>query len=207
MIDLFIAKAKSLPLPQKTGITDHPHMIYSFWENPVGIIFEDLEEDEKLLLLLRRHFNTNLHWVFVSLLLFLVPLFFIPFRNSLSVFSFLNLPIRFIVISLAFYYLLVFTYLFVNFITWYFNVSLITSKRVIDVNFSDLVYKNVSATKLSLLQDASYIQVGVLRSLFDYGDVLLQTAGTLDNFSFPAVPKPEKVVRIIEELIGKGNDQ
>lgn len=209
MIDVFIAKAKSLPaqpgLPQipKPKISDHPHMIYSFWENPTEIVFEDLEEDEKMLLLLRRHFNTNLHWIFVSALLFLLPLLFIPFQKELAAFSFLELPVRFIVLFIIFYYLVVFTYLFANFITWYFNVSLITNKRVIDVNFADLVYKNVSATKLSLLQDASYVQVGVFRSLFDYGDVLLQTAGTLDNFSFPSVPKPEKVVRIIEELIGK----
>ena len=204
MIDVFVAKAKeSLPAVSKPQISDHPHMVYAFWENPTGLIFEDLEEDEKMLLLLRRHFNTNIHWVFVSLILMLVPPFLIPLQEQLKVFSFLELPTRFLVIFLVFYYLVIFTYIFVNFITWYFNVSLITNKRVIDINFSDLVYKNVSATKLSLLQDASYIQVGVLRSIFDYGDVLLQTAGTLDNFTFPAVPKPEKVVRLIEELIGK----
>jgi hypothetical protein len=92
----------------------------------------------------------------------------------------------------------------VSFITWYFNVSLVTSIRVMDVVFSNLVYKNVSATKIDLVQDVNYSQIGVFRTFFDYGDVMVQTAGTLDNFVFEAVPQPENVVHIIEDLIGKG---
>lgn len=206
MTDLFVANDNNKDLPKSLGLAPkkHPHILYSFWENPEGVIFEDKEQDEVILLLVRRHFITNLHWLFVSALLFLAPIVLIPFWENFSVFNFLDLPARFIVIFTIFYYLVAFTYLFVNFITWYFNVSLITNRRIVDVNFSDLVYKNVAATKLSLLQDASYSQVGVLRSFFDYGDVLMQTAGTLDNFSFPGVPNPERVVKIVEELIGKG---
>lgn len=211
MVDLFIAaekiskidSPKSSDSEKKSGLLDHPHLLYAFWENPTNITFEDQEKNEKLLLLLRRHFNSNLHWIFLSIILFLIPPLFIPFSSHLDIFSFLNLPTRFLIIFLMFYYLVIFTYAFVNFITWYFNVSLITDQRIIDVNFSDLVYKNVAETKLSLLQDTSYVQVGVLRSIFDYGDVFVQTAGTQDNFSFPAVPKPERVVRIIENLIGR----
>ncbi len=202
MIDVFIAKITKKTPPQSSGKTPHPHMFYSFWEKPEGVLFEDKEKDEVILLLIRRHLITNIHWIFISIVLFITPLLFLPFSQSLSVFNFLQLPTRYVVIFAIFYYLIAFTYLFVNFITWYFNISLITNKRIIDVNFSDLVYKSVSATKLTLLQDASYSQIGVLRSLFDYGDVLMQTAGSLDNFSFPGVPKPERVVRIVEELIG-----
>lgn len=207
MIDVFIAKITKKDSPKnledKPFKKRHPHILYSFWERPEGVIFEDKEDDEIILLLVRRHFVTNLHWLFISIVLFIVPLIFIPFSSTLSVFDFLQLPTRFIIIFIIFYYMVAFTYLFVNFITWYFNVSLITNKRIVDVNFSELVYKNVAATKLNLLQDASYSQIGVLRGLFDYGDVLMQTAGSLDNFSFPAVPKPERVVRLVEELIGK----
>lgn len=202
MIDVFIAKITKKTPAQNSGKTSHPHIFYSFWEKPQGVVFEDKEEDEVILLLIRRHLITNLHWIFISIVLFIAPLLFLPFSQSLSVFNFLQLPMRFLVIFAIFYYLIAFTYFFVNFITWYFNISLITNKRIIDVNFSDLVYKNVAATKLSLLQDASYSQIGVIRSLFDFGDVLMQTAGTMDNFSFPGVPKPERVVRIVEELIG-----
>ena len=203
MIDVFIAKAKSnIPRPKKPKILDHPHIVYSFLENP-EISFEEQEEGEKALLVLRRHFITNLHWIFISILLFIIPLIFVPFLSNFSPLDFLQLPVRYVIIFTIFYYLIVFTYVFVNFISWYFNVAIITDKKVIDVDFSNLVYKNVAATKHSLLQDASYSQIGVLRSLFDYGDVMVQTAGSLDNFEFPAVPKPERVVEIVEEQIGR----
>ena len=181
---------------------DHPHIVYSFLENP-EISFEEQEEGEKALLVLRRHLITNLHWIFISILLFIIPLIFVPFLSNFSPLDFLQLPVRYVIIFTIFYYLIVFTYVFVNFISWYFNVAIITDKKVIDVDFSNLVYKNVAATKHSLLQDASYSQIGVLRSLFDYGDVMVQTAGSLDNFEFPAVPKPERVVEIVEEQIGR----
>lgn len=209
MIDLFVAKVKT---EEKGKVEEkiesssnkiHVYLLHSFFENPEGVSFEDLEEDEKILLFVRRHLNTNIHWFFITGILFLVPIILFILKDNLSPLSFLDLPTRFIVVLTAFYYLLLITYFYVNYITWYFNLVLITNKRIIEVSFADLVYKNVSATKINLIQDASYKQVGVLRSFFDYGDVLLQTAGSLDNFLFEAVPKPEKVVQIVEGLIGK----
>lgn len=206
MIDVFVAKIGKKINPSGEGpeLLRKPHLFHSYLENPENITFEDQELGERPLLILRRHFLTNVHWIVISTILFALPIFFIPFFSTLSVFDFLQLPTRYIVIFVIFYYLISFTYLFVNFITWYFNVSLITDKKVIDIDFSNIVYKNVAATKHSLLQDASYSQIGVLRSLFDYGDVLVQTAGSLENFTFSAVPKPERVVKIVEELIGIG---
>lgn len=178
----------------------------SFCENPTGISFEEKEEDEKVLLFLRRHFITNVPWIFLSLVFLSIPIVLriINFQFSITdTFSFLNITTGFAVIFLLFYYSIIFTFIFVNFITWYFNISLITNKRVVDIDFSGLVYKDVSATKLTLLQDVSYKQTGVIRSIFNYGDVLVQTAGALENFDLSAVPHPERVVLIVEELIGK----
>ena len=107
---------------------------------------------------------------------------------------------------MAFYYLIVATYWFINFISWYFNISLVTDKRVIDIDFSNLVYKDVAATKINLVQDVSFAQIGAIRTFFDYGDVLVQTAGTLDNFTFESAPQPENIVHIVEDLIGKRNE-
>lgn len=81
---------------------------------------------------------------------------------------------------------------------------LVTNQRIVDIDFENLVYKNVAETKLTLVQDVSYTQTGAIRTVFDYGDVLIQTAGTIDNFDLHAVPIPERIVNIVEDLIGKG---
>src|SRR6185312_13838888 len=96
------------------------------------------------------------------------------------------------------------SYMFVSFITWYFNISLITNKRILDIDFQDLVYKNIAETKMDLIQDVSETETGVLRTVFNFGDVLVQTAGTLENFNLEAVPHPDRAVEIVETLIGKG---
>lgn len=204
MTDIFVAANKHEKKTAKSKPQGHAHIFSSFCQNPVNVSFQEQEEAEEILLFLRRHLITNISWFFLTLAFASFPPILSVLNFKFQILNFLALPHRFIIIFILFYYLLVFSYAFVNFITWYFSTSLITNKRVIDINFSEIVYKNVSATKLSLVQDASYTQVGVIRSIFDYGDVLIQTAGTLDNFDFQAVPHPEKVVQIVENLIGKG---
>ena len=44
---------------------------------------------------------------------------------------------------------------------------------------------------------------GVARTIFNYGDVFIQTAAEVSEFDFLAVPNPDKVAKIIEDLITK----
>lgn len=211
MPDIFVAKNKNtepskpikpaLALNANPGTTHHPHLISAFCEYPDHMKFQNQEAGETILLFLRRHFITNLGWIVVGIVFALIPIAFVILAGFGI--SFLQLPFRYTLMLVIFYYFVLLNYLFVNFITWYFNISFVTEKRVIDVDFSGLVYENVAATKINLVQDVSYSQTGVIRSIFDYGDVLVQTAGTLENFDFSAVPYPAKVVGIIENLIGK----
>ena len=187
-----------LPVSLKNSV----RLFSSFCKDPDGISFQSQEKDEKVLLFLRKDFITNTKWILIGIFLILLPLSLILsqqlFKNPLPFLTF-----NFYLIIILFYYLFVAAYLYINFITWYYNVALITDRRVIDVEFSGLVYKDVATTKLSLVQDVSYAQVGVIRTFFDYGNILIQTAGSLDNFVFEATPNPEGAVHVVEELIGK----
>lgn len=194
--------AAKTPNSDKTIPTGHNrvHLFSSLCKDPDDIVFQNQDQDEKVLLFIRKDFITNSKWIAVGVLLILVPLIF-------GSAHFISLPVRFGIIFLLFYYLVVAAYWYVNFITWYFNISLVTNIRVVDIEFSGLVYKDVASTKLSLVQDVSYSQIGVLRTFFDYGNILVQTAGTLDNFDFDSAPQPENVVHLIGDLIGRNNVQ
>jgi hypothetical protein len=178
------------------------HLFSAIGKNPTDMLFQNQEENERVLLFVRKAFVTNAPWIVFAGILLILPIvvqsFFIIINFKIFVF-----PARYLLFFLLFYYLLILSYIYVNFITWYFKISLVTDIRVLEVDFSNLVYKHVAATKIDLIQDISYSQVGVLRTLFDYGNVLAQTAGTIDNFTFEAVPQPENVVQVIENLIGK----
>lgn len=182
----------------------HPVGIFtSFCPNPDGVVFQSQEKDEIILLFLRRHFITNLPWILISSFFIALPLLFILFPSVLYdpfFSSFSHLSILFLIIC---YYLVVITYIFIKFITWFYNISLVTNKRVVDIDFSNLVYHNVSATKVQQIEDVTYLQVGFIHSLFNYGDMFIQTAGESENFDFLAIPNPAKAEEIILSLIGK----
>lgn len=154
------------------------------------------------MLFLRRHLITNLPWILKALLFMSVPIIF-EILNNYGLISITFLTTTQQIIIGGFYYFAVFSaYIFVNYITWFYNISLVTNERVVDIDFSNIVFEDVSATKLSQVEDVHYSQVGLSRSVFDYGDVLVQTAATTNEFQFNSVPHPEKIIKIINDLIG-----
>ena len=168
---------------------------------PQNVKFENQEENEEIVLLIRRDLITNVPWIFAALVLAFLPLI-------VSIFSFLftpffNISPSTIAIILFFYYLIITGFVLVEFSLWYFTVGLITSLRIIDFDLTGILTKHVSETRLNLIEDVSYVQVGSIRTLFNYGDVHMQTAGTLTNFEFDRAPEPARVVRIIADLLGK----
>ena len=215
MPDIFIAEPtteitapiQETPLisAQESAAQNPVHLFSAFKKDPDGVNFKDKEGEEKIILFIRRSFITNIRWIFFGSLFLtiplLIPLLFKFLPNPLPL-----LPGKFYFFLSAFYYLVVASYWYINFISWYYNISLVTDKRVIDIDFSNLVYKDVAATKMNLVQDVSFSQIGAIRTFFDYGDVLVQTAGTLDNFIFESAPQPENIVHITEDLIGKRNE-
>lgn len=178
----------------------HTHRFASFCTRPLGISFENQEEDEKILLFVRRHFITNIPWIVAVFLLILIPPL-LAVASSLVNFA---IPQEFALVITLFYYLAVAMYVFVEFISWFYDIGIVTQKRIIDLDYSDIIHHDVAVTKLNLVQDINYIQAGPLRSFFNFGNVLIQTAGNNPNFDFLGIPQPGKAVHLIQDLIGKG---
>lgn len=176
-------------------------LFHTFCEYPSGVTFEHQETDEEIILFVRRHIITNVPWIITTFLLLLLPPIFIPFFSLITVFP-LEIPPALISITTLAYYLVVFGYALINFLHWFYNIGIVTAKNVIDIDYSDIVNVHVSATKSSQIEDVSYAQGGFFRSFFNYGDVLIQTAGTNANFEYQRIPNPGKAVDIIHDLIG-----
>lgn len=196
---------KGIPTLKEDKKHNHTHLLAAYCENPQEVSFADKLEDEEILLFLRRHFITNIPWVIKAILLGLVPLLFSAI-NMLGVIDINFLTPNYLIMILLFYYFLILGYIFANYLTWFYNISLVTSKRIVDIDFSQIVFENVDATKLTQVEDVGYVQVGVIRSIFDYGDVHLHTAGPASDFEFLAVPHPERVLKVINNLIGEANN-
>ena len=166
--------------------------------------FEAQHEKEEILLLMRRHPITNLWWMASIAMLFGVPLFWSEFPLVANV----TAPVQ---LALAiFWYLGLAFFAIQNLLLWFYNVYIVTDERIIDVDFFGLLYKNVNATQIQKIEDVSYSQVGMMASVFNFGNVVIQTAAEQRSddtneegsaFTFGAVSNPDRVVKVISELM------
>lgn len=167
----------------------------SFVALPSKIRFETQDKGEKIILLLRRHWITNISWILIAILMIAAPsiLKFIPFLSFM--------PPRFQLIAIAIWYLVTLAFVFEGFLVWFFNVYIITDERIIDVDFISLVYRRITDAQIEKIEDITYKTGGLLRSIFDYGDIFIQTAAQRPEIDFESVPKPDKVVKVLNQLI------
>ncbi|MBU0998112.1 PH domain-containing protein [Patescibacteria group bacterium] len=174
---------------------DKKSLIASYLRNPKGVDFEIKDKKEKIELLLRMHPITNIKWILVSIVMIFAPVAL----KSFPILDFLPGNYRFI--AILGWYLITTSFVLENILTWYFNVYIITDERIIDVDFYNLIYKDISSAEIERIQDVSYRMGGVTRTVFNYGDVFIQTAAEKPNFEFLAVPKPDKVVKLLQDLM------
>lgn len=167
----------------------------SYAAKPVGVGFSTQHQDEEVVLLLRQHPVTQLKWIFIALVLIFVPFLF----SAMPAIVFL--PGRFEIAALIGWYLLVLGYSLEAFLSWFYNVYIITDERVIDVDFHSLIFKNISAAKIDNIEDVTERTGGALRAIFNFGTVKIQTAAAQQEFEFDNVPFPAKVTSVLNELI------
>lgn len=182
-------------------------MFSSYIEKPQNYRFEGQDPNEEILLLLRAHPVTNLNWILLAGLLFIIP-FFLP-----AVLTFINLdistiPQSFKTIFLIINYLLVAVIVYEGFLHWYFNVYIVTNKNIIDVDFHSILFKNIDVAPLRNIEDTSSSMGGLLNSIFHYGNVFVQTAGASKSIELTSVPRPHHVADFIldetHKIHGKG---
>ena len=136
------------------------------------------------------------------LFLAMVPIFILPVLSLLRIDLSLLFSAGQVFWILIFWYLLTFGVAFYKFIFWYFNVYLVTSERVVDIDFKGLLNKETSYARLRQIQDISPKIVGFFETFFHYGDVFIQTAAERPEFDFKNVANPDLVAQEISEQAG-----
>ncbi len=87
-----------------------------------------------------------------------------------------------------------------KFIKWFYNLFLVTNLRIVDLDFYTLGQTSWVEALLANVEDAEVRNVGFIESLFDLGDVYVQTAGHKDKIEILRIPKPMKIQDIILDL-------
>ena len=161
---------------------------------PKGVKFADKDKDEEALVVLRRHPVTNAPWIILTIIMFFTLFFNFHFNwlGSLPVSLRLTINYAWLVLTLL--------VAWSGLLSWYFNVSVISDKRIIDVDFHDLIYREVSDANLEKIEDVTHNMGGLLGIIFNFGDIYVQTAGTKPQIEFLKVPHPAQVASILRKL-------
>lgn len=196
---------KKEPKSEKKPLTKYRQKVYdiigesktsisAFLARPKHLNFESQFDGEEVILLLRKHLVSQIRWVLIAVVMILAPLVLTNF----PLIEFL--PGRFQFIVILMWYLLVFAFVLENFLSWYFNAYIVTDERVIDIDFYNLIYKEISDAEIENIEDVTVQVGGVLQTVFNYGWVIIQTAARTPQFEFDYVPQPGKVSEVLKQL-------
>lgn len=178
-----------------------PGIFSALAHHPAGLTFAHQEKDEQIILFTRRHFVTNIPWIITASIALFLP-FLLPSILQLLNLTLFSLPLSSAIILLCFYYLMIIGFAFYNFLDWFYNIGIVTQKRILDIDFMHLSYIDIAITQLPEVEDVVHRQKGFFASFFDYGDVIAHTVPGKENFVFEMIPHPTQVVDIMSKLIG-----
>ena len=147
------------------------------------------------------------HWVtFIPVILFFILLLILPFGaywlllNSAS--SYLNDPVYHTagILFASIYYLSVVLFFYTYFVAFHLDLWIVTNDRLLDVEQKTLFARTISEVDLYQIQDASSEVNGFFPSIFNYGNIYLQTAGAVPKFIFRDVHDPNGLRQAIITL-------
>ncbi len=156
-----------------------------------------LQSGEQVLLLCRRHWFFLYPRLVLLVLVAIVPL--IALWVALGAADALDGAGRNVALIVSFLWLLLwgvrtflFKYRYDN------DIWVVTNQRIIDSVRTMPWNLRVTSADLTDVVDTSVNRSGVIRTLFDYGNIECETAGERHNMSLAAIPKPREVHAIID---------
>lgn len=157
--------------------------------------------DEKVIYLLRRHPYTLFPLVLGMIAIFLIPAFLYLYLQETQPEFLLNpIGMPLLVLGGSAFFLLTWLFLFQNFMDYFLDVWIITTRRILNIEHTGLFSRTVSELRMYRIQDVTATVQGAIQTLFDYGEVEIQTAGERQHFLCEEIPHPNAVAKTILEL-------
>lgn len=162
--------------------------------------FKGQKDNEEIITVIRRHwfdilaqlFLVFLMIAFIFLSLTYLPLLFPVLSTSSAHALFIFLENSFAMITWAIFFLI--------WIDYYFDVWIITTHRVVDIDQKGLFIRTVSELEFDKIQDVTTEVKGVIPTFLNFGNVYVQTAGERERFIFRQVPNPYAIKDLLMNL-------
>lgn len=174
--------------------------ITSFNAYPKDIEFTGQDRGEKVILIVRQHWAVFLPFFIKIVAALLVPALLLTFSDELQI-SVDNEDVLFVTGVIYLWIMVLVTYSVITFFRWFYTVNIITSRRVVDIDFTNIFYHRFSEATLGNVEDVSHTPAGVWATIFDFGTVNIQTAAEIREFEFQNVPRPRDIQDTLNDLL------
>lgn len=156
--------------------------------------------DEKVIHVLRRHPITLFGWA-LGVLFILVGPFLVWWLIGYTRPDLLEAEATraLIIMGGSAFFLFAWLFLFQNFMDYYLDIWIVTTKRVLNIEQTGLFARTVSELRLYRIQDVTSTVNGFLHTILDYGDMEIQTAGEKVRFVFEQIPHPTLISKSVLE--------
>lgn len=98
------------------------------------------------------------------------------------------------------YLLSVGLFYYTYFVSFYLDLLVLTNDRLLHIEQAGLFSRTISEVDLYKIQDVTSEVKGIFPTAFGYGDLLVQTAGKLEEFKIHDIPHPEAFRQQILDL-------
>ncbi len=77
------------------------------------------------------------------------------------------------------------------------NVVYVTNEKIAQILYLTLFHRKVSQLNIGDVQDVTVSKKGVFATIFNYGTLVIETAGEQQNYTFTYVPRPDTAAKTI----------
>ncbi len=164
-------------------------------------VFPGQRKNEKVVLLLRRHWMIIAKHVMQVSVLMVVPVVVVGFLFALGWEIEVNGPVYVLAImALSFYYMFIWLLFYHEFLDYHLDVWIVTTQRIVSIEQQGLFKHIASEHPIEKVQDVTAEVKGKRQTFLNYGHVHVQTAAENQRFVFLEVPEPKKVARVVMEV-------
>lgn len=158
-----------------------------------GLIFKkiDLKAGEEVVAVVRRFGMVFWPKILAAILLLALAFFFIFPLFDLGQWG---------VAIFLFLILLALIYAANIFVVWYYNVFIVTDRRVIDIDQRGFFDRIVSEAPLRKIEDVTWRRRGFWQTIFRYGNVRIKIIDSDSGLEIVKVRRPEKISQVIIDL-------
>ncbi|MFH1404957.1 MAG: PH domain-containing protein [Patescibacteria group bacterium] len=158
--------------------------------------------NEHLLLILRRHWIELFRIVAILAVLLIIPAVAIEMYSQ-TYSLWLESPAfgPFLIVLKNIYLLGLWLFAFIEFSDYYLDSWVVSNERVLNIEQHGLFHRITSELHLAQVEDVTAETQGPIQTIFNFGNVQVQTAAERAMFQFKNIPNPERVKQKILELV------